>query len=305
MGWETRHGRRYYYRKERTTSGKVRSVYVGSGEDLARVVELADQCRELERQQQAADRAALREAIDAAELPEAVRASLQDAAQTNRAAVSAVLFASGYHRHKGQWRKKRMKTATNSKDSDLVRVETVNNGAELVALIGRADGGDRQAASDLQRILRDRPECLAWVRGLSRQPEAALLESITKNSPGTRAAIEAETEALRQSLGYAQAPALEQMLIDEVVTSFLVLHRWRAEEAIGGVRVPDAQYSQTWSLHVSKKVEAAQRSYVRAALALAKLRRLQVPAVFLQLGGQQVNVLGDVRAGGAIESGNI
>ena len=32
MGWETRRGRRYYYRKERGKDGRVRSVYCGGGE---------------------------------------------------------------------------------------------------------------------------------------------------------------------------------------------------------------------------------------------------------------------------------
>ena len=31
MGWETRSGRRYYYRTERCESGGLRNVYVGGG----------------------------------------------------------------------------------------------------------------------------------------------------------------------------------------------------------------------------------------------------------------------------------
>jgi hypothetical protein len=32
MGWETRKGHSYYYRKERGADGRVRSIYFGSGE---------------------------------------------------------------------------------------------------------------------------------------------------------------------------------------------------------------------------------------------------------------------------------
>jgi hypothetical protein len=32
MGWETRHGKLYYYCKERGADGRVRSIYVGAGE---------------------------------------------------------------------------------------------------------------------------------------------------------------------------------------------------------------------------------------------------------------------------------
>lgn len=32
MGWETRKGKSYYYRKQRTPEGRVRSIYCGGGE---------------------------------------------------------------------------------------------------------------------------------------------------------------------------------------------------------------------------------------------------------------------------------
>jgi len=36
MGWETRRGKRYYYRKEWIKGGRVRSIYCGGGERGAR-----------------------------------------------------------------------------------------------------------------------------------------------------------------------------------------------------------------------------------------------------------------------------
>lgn len=37
MGWETRRGQRYYYRKEKLAGGRVRSIYCGTGEPFEKL----------------------------------------------------------------------------------------------------------------------------------------------------------------------------------------------------------------------------------------------------------------------------
>ena len=99
MGWEQRRGRSYYYRKVRER-GRVRSKYVGSGI----VAQLCAGDDEDKRR----DRLAMRAADHATrqgetEIDRQLRATeLAIAAMTH-----ATLFAAGYHKHKGQWRKRR------------------------------------------------------------------------------------------------------------------------------------------------------------------------------------------------------
>jgi hypothetical protein len=97
MGWDK--GR--YYTRSKKVNGRVVREYVGSG----RVAELAAQLDVIEREQRAADRAALRaERAELADLDAALGRVCQEAELLARAA----LVAAGFRQHKrGEWRKKR------------------------------------------------------------------------------------------------------------------------------------------------------------------------------------------------------
>lgn len=99
MAWEQRAGRRYYYRKVRD-GGQVRSKYIGSG-DLGRFCAQSDRD---ERRARKAERDALR-ALQQAEAD--IDRQLASAEATIAALTADALTAAGYHRHKGQWRRKR------------------------------------------------------------------------------------------------------------------------------------------------------------------------------------------------------
>ena len=98
MAWEERGIQRYYYRKRREGE-RVVSEYIGRGplaEGIARLEVLDREREEAVRQQRSAERAALD--AEAAEV-EAVEGLV-------RTVTHAALLASGYHTHKGQWRKR-------------------------------------------------------------------------------------------------------------------------------------------------------------------------------------------------------
>jgi len=99
MGWEKRGHRLYYYRKRREGK-RVISEYVGHGE-LAEAIATLDA---LDRHEQEAERAAL---WDEREAQRDVDQAIDTAGELVRALTHTVLLASGYHKHKGQWRKRR------------------------------------------------------------------------------------------------------------------------------------------------------------------------------------------------------
>ena len=113
MGWEQRGGGSYYYRKERE-GGRVRSKYMGNGV-------LGQICAENDRDEQR-HRTAKRDADHATRQAEAeVDRQLADAESAIAAITDAALLAGGYHKHKGQWRKRRHeKKATASEDTRSV-----------------------------------------------------------------------------------------------------------------------------------------------------------------------------------------
>jgi hypothetical protein len=100
MAWEKRQrGNGYYYRK-RKIGGRVVSEYIGAGY-LAEQQAERDQ---LEREREAQERAAWQRMVN--EQRETDQ-ELDQLEQTIKALVSVQLQAAGYHKHKGQWRRKR------------------------------------------------------------------------------------------------------------------------------------------------------------------------------------------------------
>jgi len=99
MAWEQRRERSYYYLKMRE-GARVRSVYVGRGDLAQTCAETAEDCR----QEQECLRAHKRQARQA----EAdIDRQLKDAEAMLATVVNTTLCAAGYHKHKGQWRRKR------------------------------------------------------------------------------------------------------------------------------------------------------------------------------------------------------
>lgn len=99
MAWENRRGNQYYYRKRRVGT-RIVSQYVGC-EPWAETLATCDQ---LDRAQ--AQLARNMECMARAEIEELDRivANLEAVVRT---ITCAVLVASGYRTHKGQWRKQR------------------------------------------------------------------------------------------------------------------------------------------------------------------------------------------------------
>ncbi len=98
MGWETRNGSLYYYRKERS-AGRVRSVYVGQGEIAVLIAQLDAMKRDEDEAQQIKERQE-RRAFDALDK------SIDDLAHLLSTLTDAVLITAGFHQHKRQWRKR-------------------------------------------------------------------------------------------------------------------------------------------------------------------------------------------------------
>jgi hypothetical protein len=99
MGWKSINGRRYFYKSERE-GGRVKSTYFGAGE----VSSLMAQWFALERLERAAQRERMREEREEADAEERAVSGWFDDVQ---AVADAAMVAAGFHKHKGQWRRKR------------------------------------------------------------------------------------------------------------------------------------------------------------------------------------------------------
>src|SRR5689334_1315562 len=99
MAWEKRGNRTYYYQKRREGS-RVISEYVGTGRDavlISRMEEILRDRAETERQVERIKREKL----------EAFDSELGQLCTLIQMLMNATLEAKGFHKHKGQWRRKR------------------------------------------------------------------------------------------------------------------------------------------------------------------------------------------------------
>lgn len=99
MGWETRRGRRYYYRA-RKVGGRVIKLYVGAGPQ-AELAALRDGLAQEDRRITSAARREARVALAAVDNPlEAFAGSVETLTRSS-------LLLAGYHQHhRGEWRRR-------------------------------------------------------------------------------------------------------------------------------------------------------------------------------------------------------
>jgi hypothetical protein len=96
MGWKTIDGRRYYYKSERE-GGRVKSTYFGAGEAGTLMAQMA-----------AFDRAAKQEELrEERQESEAEETAVSEWFDQVQAVADAAMIEAGFHKHKGQWRRKR------------------------------------------------------------------------------------------------------------------------------------------------------------------------------------------------------
>ena len=103
MGWETRAGRRYFYKKVRR-NGKVCSIYVGSEVAAGELIRRHEEQQELELKRLAAFKCRRTDIVK-------LNTTINSVAQTIELVMRAVLLSEGYHSPFGtHWRLRYAKT---------------------------------------------------------------------------------------------------------------------------------------------------------------------------------------------------
>ena len=135
------------------------------------------------------------------------------------------------------------------------------------------------------------PELYQDLFGLAAVVRRVLLEKVTANAVG-QSAIRREIADLQAVLGRDQATALDQLLIDHLIVCWLRYH-WtegvanQHMAATVATGTPQADQHAYWD----KRLSAAQRRYLRAIETLARVRKMQLPTVQVNIGENQVNVV--------------
>ncbi|MBU0607064.1 MAG: hypothetical protein KKI08_04220 [Armatimonadetes bacterium] len=154
----------------------------------------------------------------------------------------------------------------------------------------RRCNAEKPSAADIEALrkhLKVFPTLWMTCGDLAANMSHAVIEGM-KASAAIKESIRVGREAMRRDLGYDKSPLLEQMLIDHLLLCWLRLqlaeHTYTYLIAEGG--------SLNQALFWEKRLSAVQRRYLRAVEALARIRKLALPAIQVNIGDKQVNVAG-------------
>lgn len=287
MGWETRQRGGRYYTRSRKVGGRVIREYVGAG----LLGDLAAQTDELLRERRligALAWRAERERLDA------IERELADYCHAVGALMRERLIAAGYHQHaRGEWRRSRMtaKTLVPAIAKSLAKLDDLD---AMEKLVQRASHGDRKAMDSLRPKLRTLEEQGEHWEELFGGPAETLRDTLLEACLGADllacAAWSRRVNMLCRELSGPAPTPLERLLCERVALCWLQTQLADIQRAAldkGSVTLAKAEY-------FDRKAERAQRRYLDAVLALARVRRLLAPVVaqvnIAQPGSQQLNV---------------
>lgn len=111
---------------------------------------------------------------------------------------------------------------------------------------------------------------LARIGDLSDQAQNAIIGASFAHNHGFARAVVAKLGELERELGYGSASPLEQMLIKHIIVCWLRLYDCEFRYEMMRKDKPTIAQAEHWE----KRLSAAQRRYLRAIEALARVRRL-------------------------------
>lgn len=161
---------------------------------------------------------------------------------------------------------------------------------EIQAIMRRVDTENPEEADiEVLRLkLKEYPNLWRLAGDLANRAALHIVDEL-KAVSSVRESLESGVAALKDELGYWEAPLAEKLLIEQVVLCWL--RHNLLEYRYGSISGGNADY-------LDRRLSASQRRFLRACETLARVRRLTGrPAVQVNIatkGGQQVNVAGDM-----------
>ena len=160
--------------------------------------------------------------------------------------------------------------------------------AEFGELVRKTEKSDPKA-EDVQALrgyLEEHPEVWRVFGDMAEFAYKRLVDVSAGDQVALREALKVGRLAMRQDLGYEQASALDRLLIDQVVLCWLRLHYVEFHHTAISNRDTPLPLRDHWE----RKLSATQRRYLRACETLARVRRLRLPSMQINIGKKQLNV---------------
>ncbi|HEX5273202.1 MAG TPA: hypothetical protein VFW33_22050 [Gemmataceae bacterium] len=274
MAWESRGGRRYYYRSVRVGRA-VRRVYAGTGE-VGRQAAAEDDRR---RQARIAREETRREE---AEYWDEVEAQLEEFVQFTEALARAALLAAGYFRHaRGHWRRKRnMAKTLNAKPAtpiqpapDPEEVKEQEAEMKIQEWVRGAEQGDASVMPRLKVILDLAPSRWKRYGELGARVEALWLKMVAGENLMLLESWGRRLAEMRAELAGDSPTPLVRLLADRACATWLQL---QAADAGAAMVQGGEAAEETTAL---RRQNSANKRYLQAMKTLAVVQRLLRPRV--------------------------
>lgn len=303
MAWERRGNNRYYYGKRREGKRCV-SEYHGSDATGTLIAACDTARRDRAEQERAAAQAERRRIEGGSQTVKTLAAQL-------RALTAAALVSNGYHQHKGQWRRRMEHSLKPGESMTMVPAAPSVDPAEVqrglqalqaaLTIVAQptGEGGKvtivQEAQADLERRKAVRQVLQAYLciwpklRERVAASEDALITVRCDPSSASGQLAHFTLKAMRDELGYHQAPLLEQLLMEHVALAWF---DFDTVQLLYG-QMTSGSHTYASGAYWDRRLNSAQQRYLRAVETLARVRRLaMVTPLQVNIGGRQVNVAG-------------
>lgn len=157
----------------------------------------------------------------------------------------------------------------------------------LVDLIGKVDKAKptKEDRAEFSRVLREHPAVWHIAGDLAEQANRNMITDM-RAPESMKMSLSAGLSAMAAELTQPGDGELERLIIRQIVGCWLRLsyveYNYNHHTVSGGLTMQQGEY---WE----RRLSAAQRRYLRAVESLARVRRLRLPAVQVNIGAQQVN----------------
>ena len=275
MGWETRGtgSHRYFYLPRRVGNRVVRQ-YFGRGPDAQQAAQ-ADAAARALRMEARSELLALRATLDGLDR---LTAELRRGSDL---LSEAALLSSGFHQHRGQWRKwrgTRMTVESREHDTTMEREAEKPQVTQLEAIILLARRGRKEVLPQLRKLLDENPDLWKSYGDLGQHAEAAWIAMIAGPDLLLQESLVRHIRETKERLCQEHSSPLEQLLVQRVILSQLQ-SLWcdtiEAERLAG-------QDSRMAEFQL-RRAEQAHRQYLSASKTLAMVRKLLPATVNVQI----------------------
>jgi hypothetical protein len=154
----------------------------------------------------------------------------------------------------------------------------------IIEVLHRAERGDAASLPVLRELLKNPKVVKACGGDLARRIEDSLITSAAGNNLAFREALVQKTSQMRADLAGDNPTAMELLLVERIVTSWLHLHLLQLEF------VQNGEISLRDDLFRQRVLDGCQKRYFAAIKALAVVRKLGLPVLQVNIGRNQVNL---------------